>query len=48
MAAIGFSYAWQKVYPVLVFRSVVERYCILQIFICYINKVIVNILGHSH
>ena len=24
MAAIGFIYAWQKLYPVLIFRSVVQ------------------------
>ena len=24
MAAIGFIYAWQKLYPVLIFRSVVD------------------------
>ena len=25
MAAIGFIYAWQKLYPVLIFRSVGKR-----------------------
>ena len=34
MAAIGFIYAWQKLYPVLVFRSVVGGInCIMSVAI---------------
>ena len=30
MAAIGFIYAWQKLYPVLIFRSVAEAFVFLK------------------